>query len=386
MTEYRFIRPLDVLFLRGNRLFGGPGDHAEALMPPWPSLAAGALRSRMLVDGHEPLEAFANGERPRSEPLARVLGTVREPGSFRVSLFTLGKRANGGVEPLFPVPADLFVPEDTRDGGEQQTEPMYLRPQAVEGVRTSCALPELAVLRTRVAAKAKSGLWLSQEGLRAYLAGGAIANDRLVSRGALWRDDPRLGIALDAQSRTAAEGQIYTTDTVALCDNVGFLVGVDGADGLVPKDGLLRFGGDGRAAAIQACAVEPPRPNLSLIESERRFRVILATPGVFARGWRLAGLGGDNVWRRPGFTARLVAAAVPRFQVISGWDLAKWEPKSAVRAVPAGAVYWFEEFDGEAEALQALLRDGLWAENGDRHRRAEGYNNVLIAAWPRDDV
>ena len=44
-----FIEPLDVLFLRGNQLFGEPGSHGEALMPPWPSVAAGALRTRMLA-------------------------------------------------------------------------------------------------------------------------------------------------------------------------------------------------------------------------------------------------------------------------------------------------------------------------------------------------
>ena len=46
----RFIEPLDVLFLRGNQLFGEPGSYGEALMPPWPSVAAGALRTRILAD------------------------------------------------------------------------------------------------------------------------------------------------------------------------------------------------------------------------------------------------------------------------------------------------------------------------------------------------
>ena len=34
--EYRFIEPLDVLFLRGNQLFGDPGSYGECLVPPWP--------------------------------------------------------------------------------------------------------------------------------------------------------------------------------------------------------------------------------------------------------------------------------------------------------------------------------------------------------------
>ena len=31
-----FIEPLDVLVLRGNKLFGDPGSYGESLVPPWP--------------------------------------------------------------------------------------------------------------------------------------------------------------------------------------------------------------------------------------------------------------------------------------------------------------------------------------------------------------
>ena len=57
-TNSRFIEPLDVLFLRGNQLFGEPGSYGEALMPPWPSVAAGALRTRILADDSVDMAAF----------------------------------------------------------------------------------------------------------------------------------------------------------------------------------------------------------------------------------------------------------------------------------------------------------------------------------------
>ena len=37
--SHRFIEPLDVLFLRGNKLFGDPGSHGESLVPPWPAIS-----------------------------------------------------------------------------------------------------------------------------------------------------------------------------------------------------------------------------------------------------------------------------------------------------------------------------------------------------------
>ncbi|HRD65587.1 MAG TPA: type III-B CRISPR module-associated Cmr3 family protein, partial [Candidatus Competibacter sp.] len=91
MTDYRFIEPLDVLYLRGNKLFGDAGSYGEALMPPWPSLAAGALRSRMLADHGVDLAAFTRVcERlpELSDALHTCLGTPQKPGNFRVSLFT----------------------------------------------------------------------------------------------------------------------------------------------------------------------------------------------------------------------------------------------------------------------------------------------------------
>ena len=42
MNSFHFIEPLDVLYLRGNKLFGDPGSYGESMIPPWPSVAAGA--------------------------------------------------------------------------------------------------------------------------------------------------------------------------------------------------------------------------------------------------------------------------------------------------------------------------------------------------------
>jgi CRISPR-associated protein Cmr3 len=169
---------------------------------------------------------------------------------------------------------------------------------------------------------------------------------------------------------------------------VGFLVGVDGASGLLPENGLLRFGGDGRGAALQAVSPKNllPAPDWRRIEQDRRFRLVLATPGLFADGWRLPGLDADNRWRGPdGCTARMVAAAVNRADTVSGWDLAKWQPKPAQRIAPVGSVYWFDDFQGKAEALGKLAAEGFWAMSDypERSRRAEGFNNLFIAAWPK---
>jgi CRISPR-associated protein Cmr3 len=185
---------------------------------------------------------------------------------------------------------------------------------------------------------------------------------------------------------------------------VGFLVRVEGGDGLVPKGCLVRLGGDGRGARMEPCEVALPDPDWKRIETERKFRLVLTTPGLFeavlephspggdgagspktAAGWLPSGIQRDGTaWQGPdGVTARLVCAAVPRAQTVSGWDLANRKPKAALRASPPGSVYWFEDFEGNVAALRKLADEGFGCLScyPDPTRRAEGFNHVMVANW-----
>jgi CRISPR-associated protein Cmr3 len=392
MAETRFIAPLDVIFPRGNRLFGEAGQHGEAQMPPWPSLAAGAIRSRMLVEAGVDLAQFANGQSPNGR-LGEVLGTPTRPGSFRVAWFSVAYRRGANVEPVVPLPADLAAEEGDNDLS-------YLRPNPPSPrIAASQVTSQLAVLKRPKAVKLKDGLWLNGAGLASYVRGEPLRKkDHTICGSKLWRADPRLGIGLDPGKKAAETGRLYTTEGIAFTPDwpclatgrqTGFLVLVEGAEGLVPRDGFLRLGGDGRAAGIEACEVSLPEPDWNRIAANRRFRLILSAPGLFEHGWRIPGLEADNVtWSGPrGVSAHLVAAAVARAHVISGWDLAKGRPKPALRAAPAGSVYWLEapQADGGAlvETLQELVREGFWMLSSfpDLARKAEGFNNVMVGNW-----
>lgn len=370
-----FIEPLDVLILRGNKLFADAGSHGEALMPPWPSVAAGALRSRMLVDaGIHPAD-FASGQAALPGNLARSLGTVAQPGSFRLAHFGLARRHADTVEPLFPLPADIVV--DTTDGKQRARA---LIPRAVHPcLRSSAPLPLSPVLAQPSPAKPQTGLWLTLAGFSAWQAGTPLEPKHWLDTHDLWARDDRLGIALEPGRNTAAEGQLYTSEAIALKHGVGFFAQVSGAMGELPSDGLLRFGGDGRGARVSICAVGLPTPDLHALAAAGRFRLLLTSPGIFAEGWTLPGTQADGRWHFRGASARIACAAVPRLETISGWDVARKQPKPAARAVPTGSVYWLDEFQGDAGALSDLMAHGL--TDSDPHRSAEGFNNCTLAAW-----
>jgi CRISPR-associated protein Cmr3 len=400
MTAYYFVEPLDTLSVRGNRSFGGAGEHGFSVMPPWPSLFAGAFRSAILGDDATRLARFVAIASDRNldqaarqtatrealgDTLFATLGTPATPGSFRVawlSLAMLSSPASGGgvggegIQPVIPLPADLAAFDDA------DTPPLVaLHPAAA----ITGELPLTPLLRVRKQVKPASGRWLAGDGHAAYLRGKLPATTQ--GTDALFARETRLGIALDPDARTAEDGALYTTETVSFRPGAGFLVGIAGADGVLPESGLLRLGGDGRGARYRRLPEFIPPP-AAQPEVGGGFRLILATPGVFKDGWLPDGVqreGHDYRLTGEGFSARLVAAAVSRHDVISGWDLAHWKPKTAQRVASAGSVYWFADFEGDAGKLAAWVAGGLWGENADPSRRAEGFNLAWLAAWPQGD-
>ncbi len=373
-----FIEPLDVLILRGNKLFADAGSHGEALMPPWPSVAAGALRSRMLIDAGIDPAAFATSRASLAPELSAALGSVAQPGSFRIAHFGLARRTGKDeypvFEPLLPLPADISVDEH---GHATALQPTRLH----AALASSHPLPLPPTLLQPAAGKPKTGLWLTAAGIAAWQQGQALsaAQRHWVAAAELWSLDSRLGIALEAGSNTAADGQLYTSEAVALQPGVGFVAYIAGADGLIPQGGLLRFGGDGHAASVRAGTAPLPRADMHALVSARRFRLVLTSPGIFPDGWHLPGMQADGRWHFHGASARLASAALPRLETLSGWDVARHQPKPALRAVPTGSVYWLDDFQGDPAALDALAGEGLPLD--DRSRRAEGFNNCLLAAW-----
>lgn len=403
-TTHLFIEPVDALFLRGNRLFGDPGSFGEALIPPWPSVAAGAIRSALLAHrGYDPAR-FARGEIAGDAEL----GAPARPGTLAITCFQLARRsADGAVEPLYGFPADLSITGDAvgsgagRTGGDDgHCEVRRLRPHKPPvGVRTSAATRHLAVLAEPRRSKPLAGHWLTSSGWRHYLDGGAIAPEHVVKTDDLWRLDTRIGIALDPVKRRASTGALFTSQGIVFRKrehggnsaggagaghDVGFLAGVAGA--ALPDAMTLRLGGDGRAAvAEQEKAVRAPDVDYARIAEAGRCRLILTTPGLFEGGWRPTGVTGAGRELRfdlHGVQARVVCAAVPRSEVVSGFDLAERRPKPAQRAAPAGAVYWLDDLDATAAALRKLAVRGLWSDPAENVVRwAEGFNRFTFGTY-----
>ncbi len=382
VMEHRFIQPLDVLFLRGNKLFGDAGSHGESMIPPWPSVAAGALRSALLVHEGVDLAAFASGK--TNHPL---LGTPSQPSNWCISFFQLarkvGQEQQQGFEALYPIPCDVVISGERKQESISRMSAMCLH----ESLASSAALPMVAVLaQGKERSKPLEGYWLTQTGWQHYLAGKTLGKEHIVHNEALWKMDARVGIGLSADTRSAEDGKLFTVQAVALHKDVGFIASAS-ACGL-PEKTMLRMGGDGRAASSSAVEWISPQPDYAALSQAGSMRMILTSPAIFTHGWLPHGCSeqpeadGSYRFALHGVSGRIVCAALPRAEVVSGFDLARWQPKAAQRALPAGSVYWLQDVEATPEALSKLAKSGLWSENcEDTQRRAEGFNQCSFAPF-----
>ncbi len=390
--EYRFVQPVDTLTFRGNLSFGDPGSYGVSQFPPRPSVLAGAFRSLLLSRSADEIDQFTRNQRLSNDNLDRVLGTPKAPGSFRITAVRPAiKQATGRIDTLLPLPADLLITNKGRTI-------LRLIPQALSSQIKTCQPIELSflpVLKQNQQCKAETGWLLTSAGERAYVNDRSIEPKHLLSSEKLWLKESRVGIGMDQNARTAEEGKLFSVEHTVPHQLEhskivsGLLVGMAGCDEQLPKTGLIRLGGDGRVAQFgTAPGTESTLPQQ--IQSQGRFKLTMLTPGLFEQGWLP-----DNLYRQDGgyylqlsgLRARLACAAISRNEIVSGWDLANWRPKTARRAVPAGSIYWFDQMEGGLHALGKLAASGLWAsswDNQDKTRWAEGYNQVLVAAWSQN--
>jgi CRISPR-associated protein Cmr3 len=134
-------------------------------------------------------------------------------------------------------------------------------------------------------------------------------------------------------------------------NKVGLLVEMEGYSW--PQSGLLRLGGESRAASyteVNANLAITTKPILNL---PSRFKVYFATPTWFSDGWK------PKDWK-VFFDGEVIlrAAALTRYQSIGGFDFSKKRHKPSRRFVPAGSVYYFE-CTGSAGIRSDLLQNAL---------------------------
>lgn len=380
MTKSFFVKPIDVIMPRGNRHWGvNSGDFGQITMPPAPSVFAGAFRSFISSLDKETFNAIVSGNKPPKPEFASVLGSLTEPGSFQISSLSVGIKNNENTQSLFLLPRDITVFEK-----DNELDIRYSKPNKIPDIiGQKSELPLVATLRAP-SKKPVSRYFISNTGFIKYLNGETLLPSDLISFSNLWKKEMRVGVALDVDSRATIEGKLYSAETINFLENVGFIVKIDGADEILPDAGTISLGGDQRAAVFESIVLPREEINLKKIEQEGKFKLVLTVPAIFNKGWipNLVEREGEHHFLNyKGCKAQLVCAAVSGYESLSGWNMVKNIPKTAMRTVPAGCVYWFDNLEGPVNVLKELVNNGLWEDNSDKQRAVEGYNRAVIATY-----
>lgn len=344
-TLWRF-EALDTWFFRESRPHGAVGaSELASLFPPPARTVAGAVRTflgeaqgvdwRRFPADYPDLHALIG--------LGDDLGALDLRGPF---LLHAGER-------LYPVPLHLLARQrpDVKPSDPEQHDYVFLRPGEPVDCDLGCVrLPELAT--PMPGAKPLERTWLKAADFARVLAG--EAPDAAYRADALYDEEPRLGIARNNARGTVEESMLYQTRHLRLRADVAAGVQVAGPVAH-PAGGVLRFGGEGRPAAVRIGG-DCPLPSPALPGKDDGVLLVLLTPADLGGNWLPADFerkqhDGADVWcgELHGVALTVHAACLGKPVREGGWDLARNTPRAVVPLAPAGSV-WFCTLDDPAKA------------------------------------
>jgi CRISPR-associated protein Cmr3 len=373
------IEPRDPIIFRDGKPFNPtPGVRAISLPFPYPSTLAGAVRTRAGQDGNGVFDTSRIDELLQVEVRGPILAEVGREGRV--------------VEYLFPAPADCFVIEAGDD--EKQGRRLWARPVEMNAGEQTNLKDNLKLVSVNPASKDKAHskaphYWKWDE-LRKWLA--ASADDQLpvvlknLGISGLTMES-RLHVSINPQTGTALGGALFQTSGLEfarveeekLSGAKQFALAVE-TDVKNLSEGVDFLGGERRMIAWrQSSAAFPECPDeiKQAILTSKHCRLLLATPAIFAAGHLPTWIGQFI----PGLTVTIVAAVVPRYQAVSGWDYVTGKPKASRRLAPARSVYFLELNGSEADIEKFV--GAVWMQNvsDEEQDRRDGFGLALLGTW-----
>lgn len=418
-THYLTLTPRDPILARDSRPFTGGQRRVRSLDWPYPSVLAGSLRTMLGKQAGSSFDATTI-DKLKALQIAGPLPMV-----------------NGKL--YLPAPADfVFDKGKKKDRGDAKA--WSVRPAPVHFTGASTDLPvglAPAVLpNVEAASEFKPGnvpaFWSVDEYVKwlcdttgenfepSFMKRKAPVSEFLAAP----EKDERSHVAIDPNTNAAAKSMLFATTALDLAvletDDSGVPTRLSpiemsvrvrsdkGSNDLLEYvadlDDQHPFGGERRlmhwrtAKASPSSWSCPKEVRESLSEKDRRYvRMMLATPAIFAHGWKPGwleqvctprdntSLEGRLLDLSEGIRLRLISAVVPRWQAVSGWsyETDKWGPKPIRRLAPAGSVYFFEVLDGDP----ATLAD-RWLEpvSDDPQDRQDGFGLAVWGVWGHHKV
>lgn len=370
-----FIEPLDVLIFRDGRPFTAGEQHvARSLFPPSPLTFYGSIRSKILSEHYVGLGPFKNNSSQWPRNVMEEIGTSTSPGKLSLTGPFLGKKRQELMVECFPIPMDIVKGKSSQQLYQTRpTEKIKIFSDLESELLLSWARTSKPVDEVKGFIEGKElKKYLNGEKLDSYVPLKDVVGDEF---------ERRVGIKLSKTTRTTETGLFYTAEYIRLKEGWGFTLDVHNSK-LLPKEGILKIGGEGKAAYYSSVKERDWTVDVSdKIADTKKFKLYLASPAIFEKGWLPSFLNQSLVGQSSKYLKfKLVAACIGKYWSVRGFDLANNRPRPMMRAVPPGSVYYFELLEGDdREVVETFNFKSISNEF-----REAGFGTTLVGCWNND--
>jgi len=346
-----FVEPLDVLMFRSERPFIAIESIVAKMGIITPSIFEGALKSKILFDycqnfNFSPFELQRSIDEEKNAFENRINELTKENQELKEILEAIGHPTMRGKSQII-VRGIFFSKRDEykecfampRDIVNANRDLVKLEPKEKIKNNIACGCKVHIALSRYLHVEDADGLMTFNE-LSKYLMGDIperINKPYFIER--------RTGIGLKKEKQTE-EGKIYTAEYIRLDKEWGFILWYEDQNNILPNEGLIRLGGEGKVAVYNKID-DKTLDFSSLIKKlneEGKFKLYLGTPSSFDEGWQPPSnliksiMGVDDL--------ELISALPGKPVYIGGYDFAFNREKPLKRWVNVGAVYYYK-FKGE---------------------------------------
>lgn len=392
--------PLDVTIGSDHRSLDDSGYSQDCEISP---LAfAGALRTRILLEnGYDFGKAPAKQSDQSLADLGQALGVSfrgdKQPVSVNANAFSVRGPLQFQLNQLGQVntfwPAPRFVVQDKfgkvhRLHPKQSSDSEYVCDDGLEGFLILESPSPSCQPITRPCTFAS---------LRRSLAGGDLVK---AIEQEMFAIELRTGHR--RSSRGVTEDQaLFSRETRRFRDSFdhrgrlrlhsGYAVLASIEPSLIPEQGSqVRLGGDGHTATIDTDSAtkllteieELKTATIQDVKGGDGLLLYLGSPAIFGQNPSDQ----SPAWMPPlpeeTYGVRLVAAAVDSPRTIAGWDVGRGCPKTPMRAVPAGATYFYEVIDA-VKAIDRVVEVYHCNESLTDFYGELGFGLALCGSWKR---
>ena len=354
MTVERWVvlEPLDTIVVRDGRAFDAGLQSVARTNVPTPGTLAGAIGAAYGAPPGAGLRADSRG-RLLPERLLGPIPVVYDRGAWRAR---------------WPCPLDVVRDDDDPAPYRLAVTEVGDDRQDLEGGVGALAFG---------AGEPVTGWWETAE-LARYLRTGDVSGETVA---APWCVERRVGLALD-DNGVAAEGMLYSAEHLRpdeLAGRTGFAVCcIGGPDTDLP--GTVPLGGRNKSAQVHI-AVDPPElPPPATSAPDGHLLLYLATPGVFAGGWRpdISALRGAELVSAVVGDPQVIAAATPdRATGAVGGGRLMW-------AAPPGSVYYLKFASEDAALAAAASLERTTLPQVTEPLATAGFGHAMTGSWSPD--